>query len=397
MDNIILISKDVLRKDYLPQYGNTYYKTPNIDELARKGTVFNRHYTAAPSTAMAFTSMFTGKYPYQTGRKDYTEIEKFDIDGGTTLFDELNTMGYECHLVWSSNYTYMAERFSRCYGKNTIHHEQLELNQYVGPHLKSFEQAVRNDVVAEENYRELIREIDTIDSSRPVFLWVHLPHVFKGRIGYGDDIDLLDRFVGDIRQRFGDCIYLTADHGSNNGKDGKTGYGFDLYESAISIPLITPRIGNYSEYNELTSNINLMNIILEKSIPKNDYVISDTAYYEQPHRKIAIIKGNYKLIYDKRKKQFQMFDVAYDVNENIDLASEKMYDIDRKRYVYTNQVLFYPYREEAERTLAELKGVFYSIWNKGSSWLNLKNSIILQMKNVYDKLLARKKYRSMKK
>ena len=33
--------------------------TPNIDELAKKGTVFNRHYTAAASTAMAFTSMAT--------------------------------------------------------------------------------------------------------------------------------------------------------------------------------------------------------------------------------------------------------------------------------------------------------------------------------------------------
>ena len=61
--NIVLISKDVLRKDYLPCYGNKYWKTPNIDYLVQNGIVFDRHYTAAPSTAMSFTSMFTGKYP----------------------------------------------------------------------------------------------------------------------------------------------------------------------------------------------------------------------------------------------------------------------------------------------------------------------------------------------
>ena len=58
-DRIILISKDVLMKAYLTPYGNQYFEMPNLSELAQKGTVFNRHYTAAPSTAMAFTSMST--------------------------------------------------------------------------------------------------------------------------------------------------------------------------------------------------------------------------------------------------------------------------------------------------------------------------------------------------
>ena len=39
-NKIILITKDVLRSDYLPVYGNKYWKTPNIDKLAEKGTIF---------------------------------------------------------------------------------------------------------------------------------------------------------------------------------------------------------------------------------------------------------------------------------------------------------------------------------------------------------------------
>ena len=75
MKNIIFISKDALNKHALPVYGNKYWKTPNIDELAAKGTVFNRHYTAGASTAMAFTSMAIGKYCYETGRKYYKNEE----------------------------------------------------------------------------------------------------------------------------------------------------------------------------------------------------------------------------------------------------------------------------------------------------------------------------------
>ena len=53
-------------KSYLPIYGNTYCagKTPNIDELASKGTVFEKFYTSAPSTVMAFREIVTGKFAH---------------------------------------------------------------------------------------------------------------------------------------------------------------------------------------------------------------------------------------------------------------------------------------------------------------------------------------------
>ena len=72
---------------YLPVYGNTYWKTPNIDELASKGTVFYRHYTSAPSTAMSFTAMFSAKYPYELDRRTYVHID--DMKGAETFFDKV--------------------------------------------------------------------------------------------------------------------------------------------------------------------------------------------------------------------------------------------------------------------------------------------------------------------
>ena len=72
MKNILLLSKEIFRpNDYLSCYGSTLYHTPNIDKLAKKGTVFTNFYTAAPSSAMSFTSMFSGLNPFETKRKNF--------------------------------------------------------------------------------------------------------------------------------------------------------------------------------------------------------------------------------------------------------------------------------------------------------------------------------------
>lgn len=382
MKHVVLISKDVLRKSYLPVYGNKIWNTPNIDALAKKGTVFNRHYTAAPSTAMAFTSMFTGLYPYQTERATYVPIEKPDIQSEKTLFDAMHKKGYSCHLMWSNNYITMAEKFSKCYGDYTVHHDTLKFNQYIGPHAGK-EEVIDNDELLEKTYKEIMAEIDSIDRSNPVFLWIHVPHVFLGRSCYGGDIDVFDRFVGDIRERFGDYIFITADHGSNDGKGGKTGYGFDLYESSICIPLIAPKMANDDYIDYPTSNVDLFSIIVDGVIKKRDFVVSDTAYYAQPHRKIAIIKDNYKLIYNKRNKSFEFYDVIEDPNENINLVSKKMYDKDRNRYVITKQVLYYSSWSTSNERYTEMVEIFKSIWKKAGPFIEFKNSIIFSLKRFF--------------
>ena len=111
MKNILLITKDAMCKDYLPIYGNTYWKgkTPNIDELAQKGTVFNRHITAAPSTVMAFRAMVTGKFAHEQPFSNYKpkEIPSNDTD----LFEVAANLGYQGHIIWDSAWDNMVLRY----------------------------------------------------------------------------------------------------------------------------------------------------------------------------------------------------------------------------------------------------------------------------------------------
>ncbi|MCK9471610.1 MAG: sulfatase-like hydrolase/transferase [Bacilli bacterium] len=368
MDNsIVLLSKDILMNSYLPVYGNTYWETPNINELAEKGTVFNRHYTTAPSTAMAFTSMFTGKYPYELNRKKYVEVEKIDDD--ETLFGKLQTKGFENHIIWGIDYTKDTIQYTKCYGdeNKTIFHN-LYFGQGVGPHFFDKTAIKRDEVLATKTVAKLKSTIeDIVNLNKKVFLWIHLPHVMLGRESYGSDIDLLDDIIGFLRTKFTDnSIFITADHGNMNGKNGIFAYGFDVYEPAIRIPLITPKIENYSLINFPTSNTQLETIILNRTIKQPNHVISDSAYYAQPHRKTAIIKENYKYIFNKKSNKEELYDLEFDPQEDINLLNKNFKDPYRKVTYKIEEVYYYPHIDKVESILKEMKEIKDTFWKVGS-------------------------------
>lgn len=342
-NRVILLSKDVLGKYYLPVYGNKYWKTPNIDELAAKGTVFNRHYTAAPSSAMSYYSMFTGLFAMQTNMSTYHVLSDEERFKGETLFDKAERLGYKCHIVWDAKWDTTAKLHSECYGHHTIH-SLKDIRQPTGVHAITGRHIVRDDDTAQETCSKIEECIKSIcESGEDVFIWMHLPHVFNGRTGYGSDIDLFDWCVGMLRKYIpDDCIFITADHGNNNGSHGKLGYGFDVYEPVACIPLITPRIEGRETVEFPTSNVDLFDLIFNREIKKREFVYCDSAYYAQLHRKLAIISGKYKLIFSFEGKRKELYDLEYDPNETQNLMFERVNDVDRHVSLSVSELYFYP-------------------------------------------------------
>ena len=221
-DCIILLTKDALCKDYLPCYGNVFWKnkTPNIDCLVSKGVKYNRFYTAAPSSAMSYLSMFTGKYPHE---QEIGTFKPVDTYKGETFFDKANKLGYETHIIWDEDWMNGAYKYSSCYGQQTKIHPIAGLGQKVGAQFHH-EGILLPDENKGTKSIELIR--DTLESivcqNKKQFIWIHLPHVINGRTCYGMDMDLFDCIVGIIREFVDDRnIYISADHGNMNGQKGK--------------------------------------------------------------------------------------------------------------------------------------------------------------------------------
>jgi choline-sulfatase len=72
--NILFIMTDQQSADAMScRMGDGYLKTPALDSLAARGTFFSRAYTPNPLCIPARNSIFTGRYPHETGVTDNTK------------------------------------------------------------------------------------------------------------------------------------------------------------------------------------------------------------------------------------------------------------------------------------------------------------------------------------
>ena len=382
--SILILTKDAFCKEYLPIYGNRYWKgkTPNLDELASKGTVFERHITAAPSTVMSFRAMVTGKFAHEQPYANYTPKE---IPGEETdLFQYAEKLGYKGHIIWDQAWDNMVLKYGNCYGPNTSIHSLPDLRQGVGCHYNHVEPLKNNDNKCEDTLCRIVKEIEEIfriDSK--ILLWIHLPHVINGRTAYGSDIDIFDDLVGRLRKLFDDNnIFISADHGNMNAYNGKYCYGFDVNTSAVEIPMITPRINGLKRCRKLTSNIDIKKIIFERIIPDRTVVYSDCAYYAQPHRKLVIYKGDFAYIYNKLTKTEELYDVINDRYERCDLCRKDHYDMDRKLTSPTREYYFSPYWDDVNNIIEDFRNEKAQIWRNAPARVEIKEKYMRRAKNI---------------
>ncbi len=68
---VVFLADDLGWMDIGPNNPDTFYETPNLDGLARRGVRFTDAYAACPVCSPTRASLLTGKYPQRTGITDY--------------------------------------------------------------------------------------------------------------------------------------------------------------------------------------------------------------------------------------------------------------------------------------------------------------------------------------
>jgi arylsulfatase A-like enzyme len=96
--NVILISIDTLRPDFLGCYGHPRPTSPTIDALAARGALFTDVTSSAPWTLPSHATMLTGLYPSRHGVIDHT----FRLEADT-LQKRLSSVGYQTMAVVNSH------------------------------------------------------------------------------------------------------------------------------------------------------------------------------------------------------------------------------------------------------------------------------------------------------
>ncbi|WP_055555076.1 sulfatase-like hydrolase/transferase [Streptomyces sp. NBRC 110028] len=94
--NFVIIVPDQLRADALGCFGNDLARTPHIDALAERGTVFEQTYVQHPVCSPSRASFLTGWYPHVRGHRTLTHLLQPDEPN---LLRILKDAGY--HVTWA--------------------------------------------------------------------------------------------------------------------------------------------------------------------------------------------------------------------------------------------------------------------------------------------------------
>ncbi len=157
--NVILISIDTLRPDFLGCYGHPRPTSPTIDALAARGALFSDVTAAAPWTLPSHATMLTGLYPSHHGVVDHT----FKL-ASETLAKRFSGAGYQTlavvnsHNIGDPSYG-LLEGFDP--GKAEY---VFEMDPPDGGPIVNRGNAVTSKAIAAMNER---------DASRPFFLFLH--------------------------------------------------------------------------------------------------------------------------------------------------------------------------------------------------------------------------------
>ncbi|MFX1409545.1 MAG: sulfatase [Promethearchaeota archaeon] len=105
VENIILITVDCLRADFVGCLGSECNLTPNIDEFSRKGVLFTQAIVNGPSTPFSFPSIFASTYPLVD--PNFPKLSRFRITLAEILKrSNFKTAGFNSNPYLSKYYNY---------------------------------------------------------------------------------------------------------------------------------------------------------------------------------------------------------------------------------------------------------------------------------------------------
>jgi len=152
--NLLLISVDTLRTDYIHFFGYDLESSPAIDNIFSRSLYFPNALTTIPRTTQALASLLTGCYPFKTEVRFLWDALS---NKTTTLAEILKKAGYQTIAVVTNDLLPSERRLDR------------------GFDIYDYATDIRD---ANGTTQAAIDHLEQIDSTKPYFLWIHYidPH-----------------------------------------------------------------------------------------------------------------------------------------------------------------------------------------------------------------------------
>jgi arylsulfatase A-like enzyme/Flp pilus assembly protein TadD len=241
--NVLLISIDTCRADYLSCYGYPRKITPNVDAFAAEGTVFENTISPVPITLPAHSSMLTGTIPPHHGVHDNSD---YQLDqSNVTLAEMLKHRGFTTGGIISA--FVLDSAFGIDQGFDTYNDRFQE------------ERVTAGDIserIGAETSRFALNWLGQHKNEK-FFLFLHYfdphgdyvpPEPFASQFAhnpYAGEIAYTDHCIGLVLSKLKELglydstlIIITSDHGEMLGEHGELSHLYFIYQSAIKVPLI---------------------------------------------------------------------------------------------------------------------------------------------------------------
>jgi arylsulfatase A-like enzyme/Flp pilus assembly protein TadD len=345
--NLLWVTLDTTRADYLGCYGSTSAATPNLDALARRGVLLSEAVTPVPLTLPAHCSMFTGLYPHRHGVR-LNALQRLG-GGHETLAEILAQRGYATGAVLGAYV--LDSRFGLDQGFDTYldDFDRVPAREHFDPEAKANQVTDRAVAWLRGN------------AGRQFFLWAHYfdPHIpyeppppyadryranpYAGEIAFMDaELGRLLRALGDLGHMQDTLIVVAGDHGEGLSQQLEVAHGYLLFNSTLHVPVIMAcgdRLGRGIQVPGLVSLTDLLPTVLallgldapadidgaDLTAPPELHrtVYAETLYGLAEHGwspLFAIFRDRQKYIYGPHRL---LFDLARDPLEATNLAASR--------------------------------------------------------------------------
>ncbi len=250
--NLVIITLDCVRPDFLGCYGSQHVRTPTLNRLASKGVVCDQVITQAPNTWVAHAGLFTGLYPPLHGlRSPYDRLDP-ELP---TLASILAEQGFRSAAFPGNDLVGSRMGFQKGFD---FFFEDYQLFETADAAPEALNANNRN------KWEDVLKAAEEwlAGTTTPVFLWFHyldthhlpecdLPEYYRfsqdplwqfyeGKISYADErcirsiLELLSR-----QGRYEDSLLvILSDHGETLLPGRPPFHNSDLSEAVIRVPLI---------------------------------------------------------------------------------------------------------------------------------------------------------------
>lgn len=382
--NLVLITIDALRSDYVGSYAGSPSLTPNLDAFAREATRYSSAYASSPWTLTSLGALFTSLPPSECGLKVpgerpgtwHTAFAKLPEDRAL-LSERLQRAGYvtaadvtnvflEPYWGWARGFDYFrneggadGDRADCAHAQTLAEHavawSRLNWRQpfflwvhYLDPHCPY----LSPDTPAEVRARyppDWVARRDRwyygINSAPPETKALYRRFC---REMYAEEVRYADRWVGELLRGLkalgtydDSLIVITADHGEELFDHGGLDHGHSMHEEVVSVPLLVKWPGGVTGDKLVTQTVPLMAVAgtllhlarapglneRDQALPTRDQgsvseVYSEGIMYGTEHT--ALTTDDYRIIYHpydaSRQDWFEVYDRRRDRRERHNLA-----------------------------------------------------------------------------